>query len=388
MIDQKVKNKIKILHVILDLDCDGGTEKILVDVVNGLSREEFESSIICLDRYGDRASKVRKDVTLYLMGRNPGINLKNFYSFYRLFKEIKPDIVHFRNFTTYFWGCIVSRYQKNIRVIYSDHSEIVHNYEQNEKGKLFARRILKHFTDNFMTNSLTFKEKLIEYVRLDPKNVVVIQNGVDTENIFPLDLNEKQSLRVKFGFSEQDYIIGIIAGFRPKKNISLAIKAMNELTHKIPSAKLVLVGEGEQEKELKTLTQNLGLLNNVHFLGLTKEINKVLNIFDLFLFPSSYGEGMPNAVLEAMAVKVPIVASDIPGNIELLQDSQRGIFFRNNDKDSLVKAVLRISNDKELSNKIVEKAYHYVREAMSLHRMIRNYEKFYRAVQNQQHIDI
>ncbi len=381
-----MKRRIKVLHVILSLDY-GGTEKIVVDLANNLSRDTFETSIICMDRYGGRASELKNDVLIYLMVRKPGLSVKNFYSFYKLLKIVKPDIVHFRNFATYFWGCFVSRFHKNCRIVYSDHSEIVRNYEANEKGKLFLRKIFKHITDNFMTNSLTFKEKLVECVHIDPKNIVVIQNGVDTSKYYPIDLVQKRVLRDKFRFGDQDYIIGIVASLSPKKNLSFTIKAMVDIASKLPYAKLILVGKGEQEKELKELVGKNGISDKVHFLGLIKDVNNVLNIFDIFLFPSSSGEGMPNSVLEAMAAKVPVVASDIPGNIEILENGNRGLLFKNNDNDSLVDTVLKLASDKALSNRVAERAYQYVNKNVSMQRMIERYENFYRAVYNgQKHI--
>lgn len=376
-----MKRKIKILHVVLSLDY-GGTEKIVVDVINNLSRDKFESSVICMDRYGQRVNDVKKDVPIYLMDRKPGISPKNFYTFYKLFKYVNPDIVHFRNFTTYYWGCIGCKLKKNTRIVYSDNSNIVQDYENNNKLKLLVRRLLKCITDNYMTNSSNFKSKFVECVRLDAEDVEVIPNGVDTEKFYPMDIAEKKSLRTHFKFSVNDYLIGIVAGLRPVKNLSLPIKAMVDIISRFPSAKLVLVGEGEQKMELKALAQNCGLSDKVHFLGLIKEVNDILNIFDMFLFTSSSAEGMPNAVLEAMAAKVPIIASDISGNVEILQNGNRGFLFKNNDKDSLIEIVLRLANDKALRDQVATKAYRYVKDNLSLSIMIKRYEDFYRAVYN------
>ncbi len=375
----KKDKRIKILHVILSLDY-GGTEKIVVDVVNNLSHKDFASSVICMDRYGQRANTIRNGVPVFLMGRKPGLSFANVYIFYKLVKKINPDIVHFRNFTTYFWGCLPSKFKRNIRIVLSDNSNIIRHYEANDRTKLFVRRLLKYLTDNFMTNSLNFKNKLVESVHLADSDVVVIPNGVDTKKYFPLELHQKQVLRTQFGFNGKDYIIGVVAGLRPVKNLSLPIRAMNELKSRFPKAKLVLVGEGEQEKELKALTQELGLSDKVHFLGLIKEVNKVLNIFDMFLFASSSAEGMPNAVLEAMAVKVPIVASDISGNIEVLQNGNRGVLFKNNDKNSLVEAVSKLANNKKFCDKIAMNGYQYIIEGLSLSKMVERYENFYRSV--------
>ncbi|MCZ6799313.1 MAG: glycosyltransferase [Nitrospirae bacterium] len=373
------QSRLKILHVVLSLDY-GGTEKIVVDLVNGLPRLEFDSSVLCMDRGGRRVSQVRRDVPVHIMGRRPGLSLSNFQSFYSFLARIKPDIVHFRNFTTYFWGCLPSKVFRNIRVIYSDHSEIVFHCQAKKKGKLIARRLLKRLTDGFMTNCEIFKEKLVDCLRMPPSEILVIANGIDANRFFPLSEMDRQSARLENGFTEGDCILGIVASFRAKKNIALAIHAMVDLATRLPQAKLVLVGEGEQESELRHLVDQLGMGEKVVFAEVRKDVNTIVNAFDVFLFPSAYGEGMPNAVLEAMAAKIPIVASDIPGNVEIMEGEERGALFANNQKDSMVQAVMNAVSDPGQARRRAEKAYLYIQEERSLSKMIDQYSRFYHAV--------
>jgi len=281
--------RLKILHVTLTLSY-GGTEKIVVDVANSLSRDRFSSSIACMDRLGERAQDVKDDVSIYLMGRQPGISLHNFYAFHKLVGEIEPDIIHFRNFTTYFWGCAAAKLRRNCRIILSDNSGVIQDIEKKKRKKIFLRRLLKHITDGFLTNSINFKHHLVECTGLNNDDVVVIPNGVDTNKFQPLDRGRKNSLRSHFGLNQDHMVIGTVASLRPVKNLSLAIKAMKEIKNHLPSAKLILAGDGEQERELKWLAKALGLEDRVVFLGAVKEVNDILNVFDLFAFTSKNAE--------------------------------------------------------------------------------------------------
>jgi glycosyltransferase involved in cell wall biosynthesis len=371
--------KITILHVVLGLG-QGGTEKIVVDVANGLSREDFASSILCMDYQGRRVDEVREDVPIYLMGRRPGLCARNLKLFNKAIKGIRPDIVHFRNFTTYLWGCLVSRIQRNVRIVYSDHGNIAVDVRADDWGKLLARRLLKYVTDQYMTNSMNFQELLTRCLHVDPTAIVVIPNGIDTDKYFPMTLDRKRLMRTRWGYSNDEYVIGIVASLRPVKNVGLLIGAMHEIIEQIPHACLAVVGEGELEGELRTLVVALGLTDKVRFLGRMDEVNELLNVFDVFVLPSAYGEGMPNAVLEAMAAKVPVVASAIQGNVEVLDHGRRGVLFKSNHQASLVESLVRVARNRELCREIVQQGYEYITTTLTLPQMIQRYEAFYHQV--------
>jgi glycosyltransferase involved in cell wall biosynthesis len=370
------EKKISILHVVLGLD-RGGTEKIVVDIVNGLSRRDFESSILCMDYYGHRRAEVSDDVPVYLMGRRPGLGVRNLQLFYKAIKNIHPDIVHFRNFTTYFWGCLVTRMKKNVRIVYSDHGNIAVDIRANDRKKLLARRLLRCVTDRYMTNSMNFRGLLARCLNIDAETIAVIPNSVDTGKYYPMTSAEKRLMRARWGYTRDDFVIGIVAALRPVKNIEFVVKAMHEILQNVPCARLALVGEGELEHELRELVAELNLTERVRFHGGTDRVNELLNVFDVFVLPSAYGEGMPNAVLEAMAAKVPVIASRIQGNVEVLDYGRRGVLFETNNQGSLVEGLVKITKEQRFREEIVRRGYEYITTHLALPQMIRRYETFY-----------
>jgi glycosyltransferase involved in cell wall biosynthesis len=373
------QRKIRIAHIVLGLNY-GGTEKSVIEIVNGLNEQEFESIIICLDFIGARRNDVTGNVAMYHVGRKPGIRIINFFLLYGVLKEAKADIIHFRNFTPYFWGCLAARLQKDCIIVYGEHGNIGAQIESCDWRAIAVRKALKYFTHHFLTNSFNFKNMLIEKVGLRQEKIIVVPNCVDSDKYYPVDRKVKKALRRKFGLSSEDFVIGIVANLRPVKNISLVIKAMLDIVCAIPSAKLVVVGEGKEKVSLKRLASCLNVKDRVVFMGLCEEVNELLNIFDVFILPSAYGEGMPNAILEAMAARVPVIASDIPGNREVLLNGKRGILFRNRDEDSLLRAILSIAKDESFRCEVAERGYVYVREHLKPSDMIERYEKFYRSI--------
>ncbi|GIX49576.1 MAG: hypothetical protein KatS3mg131_3787 [Candidatus Tectimicrobiota bacterium] len=371
--------RLRLLHVVLALN-HGGTEKIVLDVVNGLPRQRFASAVLCLDAYGARRHEVRDDVPVYCMARRPGLRLENLAKFARILAAVRPDVVHFRNFTTYLWGCAVARLWRGVRVIYSDHGNIAADVYHHDHAKLLARRLLRPLTHRLLTNSENFRHLLARCLRLDPAAIAVIPNGVDTQKFYRLPAAQRQALRQQWGYGQDAFVIGIVASLRPVKNIALVIRALPALLAQLPQAQLALVGEGELEEELRRLAAALGVAARVRFHGRTSQVNEALNCFDVLVLPSAYGEGMPNAVLEAMAAQVPVVASAIPGNAEALGAGSRGFLFPPDDPCALVARLLEVAREPSRRKAKVQAAYAHVLAHLTLPRMLARYAALYREV--------
>lgn len=171
--------------------------------------------------------------------------------------------------------------------------------------------------------------------------------GVETSSLaISLNALEREQLRDELGFSKKDFVFLSIGELSKRKNQSIVIKALARLNR--TDVKYLIVGTGEQEEIFKQLAKTLGVDEQVIFLGHRNDVPKLLNIADAFIFPSLQ-EGLPMALMEAMAVGLPIVCSDIRGNRDLITQMKGGYLYPPTNIDGFVDGMERIisSIDKE-----------------------------------------
>ena len=203
-------------------------------------------------------------------------------------------------------------------------------------------RILSRRTDVLFTmnqedyrRAQTFRAKRVELV-----NGV----GMDITRFAEAPAEEKQSIRRELGLAEGDTFAISVAQLIPRKNHTTLIRATAKLQD--PRFHLFIAGDGVQETELKTLARELGVQAQVHFLGFRRDVHRLCSAADLFLF-ASFQEGLPVAVMEAMACGLPIVASAIRGNTDLIDPGRGGFLVDPEDAAGFAGAIRAILSDRE-----------------------------------------
>ena len=174
-----------------------------------------------------------------------------------------------------------------------------------------------------------------------------IPNGVDLDRYSSVSPNERQALKEKYGFATHDRLIIFVGHFSPEKRPMLIYKAWNRLCDQNINAKLIFIGRTRNNFEvddgiIEAIKQDAiqrGTIQLIHFVESTPNVDEYLKIADVFVHPS-IREGMPNALLEAMACALPCVVSDLPGVTDwLVDDGKTGILFRSNDPDTLARKI-------------------------------------------------
>ena len=201
-------------------------------------------------------------------------------------------------------------------------------------------KILSRRTDLLITmnqedyaRAKTFHAKRTEFV-----NGV----GLDLNKFSEATSEEKKEMRSNLGLCEEDIFAVSVAQLIKRKNHTVLIQAVQKLNN--PHFHLFIVGDGAQEEELKEQARTLGIENQIHFLGFRKDVYKICSTADLFLF-ASLQEGLPVAVMEAMACGLPIVASDIRGNIDLVDNNQGGYLVEPNNIDGFVNSIRNLLDE-------------------------------------------
>lgn len=287
-------------------------------------------------------------------------NIKTYNELKKIIKNNHYDIIHCHTPV----GGVLSRLaarkerKKGTKVLYTAHG--FHFY----KGAPLLNwliyypieKIMAHYTDCLITivnEDYEFANKYFTVKKIEHINGI----GVNTDRFSKEATEEKKAeLKKELGIRKNDIVFSYVAELNKNKNQILLIKVINKLKEKIPSIKLLLVGDGILLQKYKKLVKNKKLEKNVLVLGRRDDINEILSITDIYL-ASSIREGLGLNIIEAMYKKVPIVATNNRGHRELILDKETGVLLEKNTvKEMYTKIIKLIQYSNEEKKKIVDKA--------------------------------
>ena len=228
---------------------------------------------------------------------------------------------------------------------------------------------LLRFSDAVICNS-RFSKNQIE-THISHARIYVVHNGVDTV-LFEKNVASENILKAEFGINDHQVVLGTIGNFRGEKNYPFLLRSFEILSSRHRELKLLCVGGGEGIREMKSMLKRNGLDQKVFLTGYTEKVKEYLSIMDIFVLVSLY-EGLPNAILEAMSMKLPIASSSVGGCSELIEHLKNGILFPANDMEKFIQAVEKLIDHNNLAQKLAANARRTVEERFSLNRMINNY---------------
>jgi glycosyltransferase involved in cell wall biosynthesis len=182
----------------------------------------------------------------------------------------------------------------------------------------------------------------------------VIYNGI------PEYWFDQKSYKVKYSDQNKNRIIGAVGLLVPRKGFDYLIKSMPKIIEKIPDCNLIIIGDGPQRSELENIVENLNIHNFVSFKGQQRDIRYWLNNMDLLVLPS-LAEGFPTILLESMATKVPVIATDIKGSRELVIEGQTGWLVPISSPDAIADKIIYAFSHPDQQRMIIEKAYNWAK---------------------------
>lgn len=206
-------------------------------------------------------------------------------------------------------------------------------------------------------------------------NIKRITNFIDIDMFCPASPDKKLQLKESFGYSGK-LLLTFSGRFIQRKGIDCLLRAWKEVADQVPEASLELLGDGPLLPEMKIMTQNLRVGNSVIFRGHVDKITQFLHMTDIFILPSLQ-EGMPNALLEAMACGLPSIASRIGGVVDVITDGKSGILFEPGDAAGLASAMLTLIKDAGLRQRLGEEARKNMVERFSIDSIAAEYIKLY-----------
>ena len=374
--------KIKVLLLTVSLH-NSGPAKAIFNIATHINRERFDV-VVCQCQSRNRgfvldALRELKIPVNKLDMKGP-FDLRAFFRLFTLLREENIDIVHTRLIRADFYGRIAGKIAR-IPLIISNQVDIYTEHFKSYHGKLMGSiwyrldKVTLRLTDLFVTNSDGVTANLVQNVGVPRYRVVKVYNGIHS-NQYLRNPKARLAVRKCLGIQSDNLVVGCVARLHPKKGIIYLVEAAKLVLNDLPYIKFVIVGDGPERAKLEKRAQQLELTDDVLFLGERNDIPELLSAMDVFAFPSLF-EGHPNSVLEAMAASLPVVASDILGNNELVQDGVTGYLVPKADPDKLANRIIELVEKPDLMATFGLAGRKIVETHFSINRMINEFESVY-----------
>lgn len=289
----------------------------------------------------------------------------------KLIKELRPDVL-----ITYLphadlLGRIIGRAAGVPTIVGSVRVRLI-------KSKYWPYFIIDGLTsglvDHYHFNSRTIAEIHHRYLGVSRKKMTIIPNAINVDQYdIKVDVSAKKRA---LGLAPDKFIIGCVARLRRQKGHPILLSAFSQVVKSRPHTQLVLVGDGEEKKNLLKHIEVLKLSNDVVMLGNRHDVPEILQTFDIFAFTTLY-EGMSNSIMEAMAARRAIVTTDIPENRELLQHGVTGLLTPSHDVEETARALIELIDDEKKRIALAKKANEEIRKNFNIDRIVPRYREFY-----------
>ncbi|WP_288368916.1 glycosyltransferase family 4 protein [uncultured Roseivirga sp.] len=254
-------------------------------------------------------------------------------------------------------------------------TKIVHTRRQMplSLGGPVQRFLYNHWTDGIVAVSRQVKEELVK-LGFNEANIKVIHNGTPTEKYAHIDMHKTEALRSKFAINENDFVLGCVS--RIKNQIQI-IKA---LAHVEQPVKMIFCGI-EATEEMKEIIAGYRAAHQVFFEGHVEGDNILpyYKLFDAKILASTM-EGLSQSLLEAMALKVPVIATAYAGNLDLIEDRENGLLFEDGDIEKIAELIQRVRSDQSLRNTLIANGKITALQKFNIDRTIANYEEYFQSL--------
>jgi sugar transferase (PEP-CTERM/EpsH1 system associated) len=363
------EKQLTVAHIIFRFST-GGLENGLVNLVNNLDEGRYRHLIICLSDYDlNFADRIRTSNTeLFRLQKRPGNDFRMLYRLYKLLKRLRPDVLHTRNFGTLEAQAIGFVLQIPLR-IHGEHGWDVDDLTGERLRSRLVRRVVGNMVHKFVTVSQHLQQYLTETANIPTAKVIHIYNGVDTELFSPAAKSARKPI-----------VIGTVGRMQLVKNQPLLVRAFVNLMQRHPSLKntlrLRLVGDGPLLQTCTEILRAASMLDRADLVGPSNEVPAELRSIDIFVLPS-LAEGISNTILEAMATGLPVIATGVGGNCELVVDGKTGAIVPSDDPEPMVDRLWLYVENSELRKEHGKAARRRVEQGFGLDTMVANYDRLY-----------
>jgi len=390
--NSEITHPVRVLHLIEHLKV-GGAERVVADLVQTLDKKRVQN-IVCLYREigsfgidlqsaGYHIVFIRKDLLTHGLPKTIAflrpfpVLIESMFFIIRLARVIrrhKIQVVHSHMFSANLWGRLASVLGGRPAVITTEH---------NVNGKLgtlkhrIINRMLAPLSDRIVAVSQQVAEAVVSKQNLPQEKLIVIHNGIRINALDEPDTAMYNKRYQEFTGSRPRIIsVGRLVA---QKRHDLLLEALKVCAERVPSISCWIIGDGPERGRLEQLTQELNLTENILFLGERTDARSLLQHADIFVNTSDW-EGFPITLLEAMAAGLPIVATNVGGNREIIQTGETGILVEPGNAQAIAIGICQMIANPKTAKKMGQRGQEEVREFYDITKVSLRWEKLYEEV--------
>ena len=366
-----------IAHVVYRFDV-GGLENGIVNLINHLPSDAYRHAIVALTEVTEfRGRILRDDVRFHALGKTEGHGVSLYPRLFRLFRELAPSIVHTRNLAAL--EATVPAWLAGVPArVHGEHGRDVGDLDGSSRKYRWVRRLYRPFVSRYVALSKELESYLTGAVGIARECVTQIYNGVDTSRFAPTADARHAIEGCPFAASDL-WLVGTVGRLREVKDqVTLAEAFVRAVGHDASGQRLrlVIVGDGPLREGVDRVLRAADLRELAWLPGERADVPDILRGLDCFVLPS-LAEGISNTILEAMATEIPVVATRVGGNPELIDDAVTGRLIPPHDPDSMATAILGYFDDPVTARRHARAARQAAVQRFSLDRMVADYLSLY-----------
>jgi glycosyltransferase involved in cell wall biosynthesis len=361
---------VRLMQVVPDLGL-GGLQQVVVNLCRKIDTTKFNVSVLCLNELGPFAREIENlGIEVLLLPQIRGNDYLAFWKVARVFRDKKVQVVHTHNTQPFLDSVMASFFSKVGHIVHTDHAR---NFPD-KKRYMAAEWIASHFVNYIVGVSYHTSWNLHRYVKIPLKKIKTIPNGID-ESVYNFSI-DKDKLKKKLGIPKNGPVIGIGVRLSEQKGITYLLKAMPIIISQNHEVSLVIAGDGPLRKSLEEEASELGIQKHVYFIGLREDMPRILKMLDLYVLPSIW-EGLPMVILEALSAGIPIIATDVGGNSDVIKHRFNGSLVPSRDPSILGTEINHLLSEPGLRRAYAENGLHVFNSKYSAAIMTRRYESLY-----------
>lgn len=377
---------IKVLHIITRFDKGGSAQNTYLSLL-GLRKKNYQLSLVSglsleSEMKHEEIKAKEKDIQIL---KSEGIeftqcpsllrriniirDLKAFFDIWRIIKKYNPLIVHTHSSKAGLMGRLAAKLAGTPIIVHTPHGHVFFGYFGPFKTKLFIifEKLASRITDKIVALTNREKKDHILFKIAEEDKFSVIYSGIELNILKESSSEEKQNLKKELGIPENSLIVGTAGRLVPVKGPEFLVKASKYIISKYPDTYFMFTGDGPLEQDLKRKALEMGISDNIIFLGWRDDLVKIISIYDIFVLPS-LNEGMGRVLVEAMALGKSIIASNVGGIPDLVIHGKNGFLVPPKNPKELAKYIQVLLEDKDKREKMglagKEMAYNFTSERM------------------------